>query len=43
MEAEYGVVPNTNSFAIVIDSCRHAAETPSVIFDTLRNEKFPRK
>jgi hypothetical protein len=43
MEIEYGIIPNTNSFGIVIDSCRHAPETPAAIFDTLRNEKFPRK
>eukprot|EP00603_Paraphysomonas_imperforata_P011351 CAMPEP_0114460126 /NCGR_PEP_ID=MMETSP0104-20121206/5580_1 /TAXON_ID=37642 ORGANISM="Paraphysomonas imperforata, Strain PA2" /NCGR_SAMPLE_ID=MMETSP0104 /ASSEMBLY_ACC=CAM_ASM_000202 /LENGTH=860 /DNA_ID=CAMNT_0001632819 /DNA_START=37 /DNA_END=2616 /DNA_ORIENTATION=- len=43
MEVEYGIIPNTNSFGIVIDSCRHAPETPAIIFETLRNQKFPRK
>lgn len=43
MQEKHDLVPNTNTYATLIDCCRHAPEEPAVIFETLRNEGFPRK
>jgi pentatricopeptide repeat protein len=43
MQDKYDLVPNTNTYATLMDCCRHVAEDPAAIFETLRNEGFPRK
>ena len=43
MQDNHGLVPNTNTYATLMDCCRHAPEDPATIFETLRNEDLPRK
>jgi hypothetical protein len=38
------LLPNTNTYAILVDCCRHSVEdSPAEIFETLRNAGLPRK
>ena len=46
LQENYGdhVIPNTNTYTILVDCCRHAVEdSPAEIFETLRNAGLPRK
>jgi hypothetical protein len=43
IQKEYEIAPNTHSFDIIIDCCRHVIDEPSVIYETLRSKKFPSK
>ena len=37
------VIPNVQTFDVIIDCCRHSLEEPAVIFDELRRHKLPRE
>ena len=37
------VMPNVQTFDVIIDCCRHSLEEPAVIFDELRRHKLPRQ
>lgn len=39
-QSKYAVVPNTHTFTTIIDCCRHAADAPDTIYDTLKKEGF---
>lgn len=44
MEDNYDhLLPNTNTYNILADCCRHSVESPAVIFETLRHAGLPRK
>lgn len=43
MQSRFGILPSSHTFQILIDCCRHVKDEPAVIFETLRNENFPRK
>jgi len=41
MQEKYDITPNTHSYTLLIDCCRHAVDTPAVVYETLRNKGFP--
>jgi pentatricopeptide repeat protein len=43
MQKVFELTPNSFTFDILINSCRHSMEDPKVIFEVLRIEKYPRE
>jgi pentatricopeptide repeat protein len=37
LDERYGIIPNAQSFEVLLDSCRHSLEEPAVIYETLRS------
>ena len=43
MKEEFHLQPNSQSYMILMDCCRHAIDTPADIFQILRHAKLPMK
>lgn len=41
MRSVHNILPNTTTFDIMLDCCRHAIDEPSMIFETLRLSNLP--
>ena len=43
MTETHKILPNVQTFDVILDCCRHSLEEPAVIFDELRRHKLPRE